>query len=179
MKALRSKSAAKLLQQSYASVHPPRVEVAFLLQDWDDAYNVGGLFRVADAVGAKLLVLSGKTPTPPDPMISVPSMGHHRRVPWRQFARHDESADLLEATGWTLIAVELADNAVPYHELVYPEKTCLVLGNEVRGIYPGLLRRCQSAVFLPMQGKGKSMNVHVAGAVVAYHATVLGRPAEQ
>jgi tRNA (guanosine-2'-O-)-methyltransferase len=109
-------------------------------------------------------------------MISVPSMGHHRRVPWRQFSRHDESADFLEAAGWSLVAVELAEGAVPYHELVYPEKSCLVLGNEVRGVYPGLFKRCQSAVFLPMRGKGKSMNVHVAGAVVAYHATVLGRP---
>jgi tRNA (guanosine-2'-O-)-methyltransferase len=175
MKALRGKVAARQFQRDYAAQNPPQVEIAFLLQDWDDAYNVGGLFRVADAVGAKLVALSGKTPAPPDPMIAVPSMGHHRRLPWFQTDRHDQAADRLESEGWSLVAVELADGSVPYHELVYPAKTCLVLGNEVNGVYPGLLKRCDAAVFLPMRGKGKSMNVHVSGAIVAYHATTVGR----
>ncbi|MBW7959175.1 MAG: tRNA methyltransferase, partial [Candidatus Promineofilum sp.] len=48
-------------------------------------------------------------------------------------------------------------------------KTCLVVGHEDHGITKATLAACDSAVFLPMYGKGLSLNVHVALAVVLYH----------
>ena len=170
MKTIRGKTPARQLQKEFKSLHAPKVELAFLLQDWDDAYNVGGMFRVADGLAAKLLVMTGHTPSPPDPMIGVTSLGHHRRVPFDHVQSHEEGARRLIEAGWSLVAVEIAEEAVPYFEHVYPPKTCLVLGNEVNGIYTSVLRHCSSAVYVPMLGKGRSLNVHVAGAVVAYHA---------
>jgi tRNA (guanosine-2'-O-)-methyltransferase len=49
-----------------------------------------------------------------------------------------------------------------------------VLGNETKGVYPQTLSLCDGAVYIPMYGKGPSMNVHVAGALVAYQA-LMGR----
>lgn len=146
------------------------VEIAFMLQDWDDAYNVGGMFRVADVVGAVELVATGKTPIPPNPMVSVTSLGHHRRIPIRHIAGHEEAAKQLKAEGYAVIAIEIADDAVPYNEFTFPEKACFVLGNEERGIYGSVLKHCDAAVFIPMFGKGRSMNVHVSAAVVAFQA---------
>lgn len=145
-------------------------ELAFFLQDWDDAYNVGGLFRVADAVGAIEMILTGKTPTPPNPMIGVTSLGAHRRVAFRQIERYDEAARTLKEEGWTLIAVEIAEGATSFRGFEYPERTCLVLGSEARGVSPSVMKLCDAAVFIPMAGKGRSLNVHVAGAVVAFEA---------
>jgi tRNA (guanosine-2'-O-)-methyltransferase len=141
-----------------------------MLQDWEDAYNVGGMFRVADACGAAEMVLTGRTPVPPHPQISVTSLGNHRRVRWRQIERYNEAADQLRAEGYTLVAVEIADDACPYNEFNFPDKTCLVLGNEAKGIYDSVLTRCDSAVFIPMAGKGRSINVHVAAAIVGFRA---------
>ncbi len=173
METIRSKTGARQLQKDARRQFPPKVELAFYLQDWGDAYNVGGMFRVADACGASEIVTSGRTPVPPDPMIGVTSLGHHRRVPVRSFPRHDDACDALLADGWTLVAVEIADQAVPYNEFEFASKTCLVMGNEEKGVYSGVLKRCVAAVFVPMYGKGRSMNVHVAAAVVAFRA-VLG-----
>jgi tRNA (guanosine-2'-O-)-methyltransferase len=170
MKAIRSKMGARKLQADYWSQHPPIIQLAFMLQDWEDPYNVGGMFRVADACGAIEIIVSGRTPTPPHPQISVTSLGNHRRVAWRRIERYNDAADRLRSEGYTLVAVEIAEDAVPYIEFEYPEKTCLVLGNEACGIYDSVLQRCDAAVFIPMAGKGRSINVHVAGAVVAYHA---------
>ena len=144
--------------------------MAFLLQDWDDAYNVGGMFRVADGVGANLMVMTGHTPAPPDPMIGVTSLGHHRRIPFLHYKFHEDGAKFLVDSGWILVAVEIAENAVPYFEFDFPPKTCLVLGNEVNGIYASVLKHCAAAVYIPMLGKGRSLNVHVAAAVVGYRA---------
>ena len=170
MKTIRSKTGARQLQKRLREERPPRVELAFLLQDWTDAYNVGGLFRVADACGAAEVVLAGRTPAPPDPMISVTSLGNHRRVKWRHIERYEEAARKLKEEGWSLIAVEIAEDAEHYVEFEYPEKTCLVLGNEQNGVYGKVLQLCDGAVLIPMSGKGRSLNVHVAAAVVAFQA---------
>src|SRR4051812_4205533 len=90
-KTLTSKTGVRRLYKEFKEEHQPRVELAFLLQDWEDAYNVGGMFRVADACGARELLMSGRTPLPPDPQISVPSLGHHRRIPYEHFEKHEEA----------------------------------------------------------------------------------------
>lgn len=158
------------LYREFAEEHPAKMQLAILLQDWSDPYNVGGMFRVADACGAAELILTGKTPAPPNPQISVTSLGNHRRVHWRQIARNDEATRILKEEGYTLVAVEIAEGAVNYREFEYPEKTCLVLGNEQQGIYGNVIKACDAAVFIPMAGKGRSLNVHVAAAVVAFEA---------
>ena len=175
MKTIRSKTGARKLQKEYLEQHPPSREIAFLLQDWDDPYNVGGMFRVADSVGATEMVLTGKTPTLPNPQIAVTSLGNHRRVKYRDIKSYNEAADVLKSEGYTLVAIEIADDAVPYMDFDYPSKLCFVLGNEGAGVYDSVLQRCDAAVFIPMAGKGRSINVHVAAAVVGFHARFGGQ----
>jgi tRNA (guanosine-2'-O-)-methyltransferase len=170
MKTIHSKTGVRKLYKEFAESRTRNIQVAFLLQDWEDPYNVGGMFRVADACGAHEMVFSGRTPVPPDPQIGVTSLGHHRRVSWRELGRNEEAAIKLKEEGYTLVAVEIADGAVHYMEYTYPEKVCLVLGNEVKGVYGSVMKHCEAAVFIPMSGKGRSLNVHVAGAVVAFQA---------
>lgn len=147
-----------------------RAEIAFLLQDFEDAYNVGSVFRLADAVGARLIVGTGRTPLPPDPMIGVTSLGHHRRIPFRHVANHEDAGSALRAEGWTLVAVEVTEGAIPYLDFEFPHRVCLVLGNEGAGVYGSLLRQCSAAVYVPMFGKGRSMNVAMCAGIVAYRA---------
>lgn len=176
---IRSKTGVRKLYKEFKKAHQPLVSVAFFLQDWEDAYNVGSLFRVADSVGSPLVVMSGRTPQPPDPMIPVTSLGHHRRVPYQHFARQDDAVAFLKAEGWSLVAVEIAEGAVDFRTPDYPAKTCLVLGNEAGGVYPNVLKACDHAVFIPQFGKGRSMNVCVAGALVAYQAVLGEAPSER
>jgi tRNA (guanosine-2'-O-)-methyltransferase len=146
------------------------IRLAFWMQDWSDAYNVGGMCRVADACGADRLYASGKTPIPPDPMIGVTSMGAHRRLLIERFERHDDCIAAIREQGFALIAVEVTDGSIPYQHFEYPERTCLVLGAEGGGVYGKVLKQCDGSVFIPMVGKGRSINVHVAAAVVGFAA---------
>jgi 23S rRNA (guanosine2251-2'-O)-methyltransferase len=169
MKTIRSKTGVRELHKGVKKALPP-MEIAFLLQDWDDPYNVGGMFRVADAVGAVEMFATGKTPPESHPQVAVTSLGHHRRIPYQHFARNEDAAIFVKEQGYTLIAIEIADDAVSYVEFDYPEKVCFVLGNEERGIYGTVMKHADAAVYIPMLGKGRSMNVHVAAAVVSFHA---------
>ena len=168
---LRRVEVRRLFEKAKAD-YPPRAEIAFLLQSMDDPRNVGSLFRVADAIGASEIVFSGKTPVPPHDEIDRTSRGHDRRVPWRRIPRLDEATRTLKEEGYHLVALETAEGCQCFLDYAFPERCCLVLGNETKGVYPATLGDCDGAVFVPMYGKGPSMNVHVAAALVAYQALI-------
>lgn len=171
--ALRKVEVRRLFQEA-ADQYPPKAEIAFLLQGLEDPLNVGSLFRIADACGAQEMVFSGRTPVPPHPEIDRTARGHERRVEWRRIPAVEEAAAALKQDGYHLVALETARGARCYLEYPYPRRVCLVLGNEAEGVYPGTLAHCDGAVFIPMYGKGPSLNVHVAAALVAYQV-LLGR----
>ena len=164
----------KRLFQEAATDYPPQAEIAFLLQSMEDPRNVGSIFRIADACGAREIVMSGKTLTPPHEEIDRTSRGHDRRIPWRRIAQMDAAVVAMKEEGYHVVALETAQGARCYLDYPYTTKTCLVLGNETGGVYPVTLQQCDGAVFIPMYGKGPSMNVHVAAALVAYQA-ILGQ----
>lgn len=173
-KQIRKKTELRQKRRQFEDRFPPQRELVFLLQDWDDGYNVGALFRSAAACGAKEIVVTGKTPQPSDPRVGVTSLGFHRRVPFRSFEKWAEAVGVLKTEGYRLIAVEVTDDAEHYMACDYGEKCCLVLGNEGRGLSPGIIKECDTSVCVPMYGKGRSLNVATAGAIVAFEAMMRG-----
>ena len=63
---------------------------------------------------------------------------------------------------------DIDQTAVSHHTYTYPQKTCLIVGHEDHGVTKATLAECDDAVFIPMYGKGRSLNVHVALSIVAY-----------
>ncbi|MDQ3327027.1 MAG: tRNA methyltransferase [Chloroflexota bacterium] len=167
MKQLKGKGLKDFLRQG--ATRPP-MALAFLLQDVEDPVNVGAAFRIADACGASEILLTGETPCPPDQTIAGVGRGTHRRVPWRYTKYAADALAALRAQGYSTCAVEVTGNSVPYTEVTYPRKLCLIVGNEYHGVARRTLAECDIAIYIPMYGKIKSLNVHVALGIVAYHA---------
>ena len=159
----------KRFLRDYRRGHKPAGELAALLQSVEYPANVGSIFRLADGAGVRELVLTGITPTPPNATIEKVGRYKSSRLPWRYEADPLIAIEELRAKGFSMVAVELTDDAVPYHEFDYPAKTCLIVGHEDHGVTKATLASCDAAVFIPMYGKGLSLNVHVALAIVLYH----------
>lgn len=159
----------KRFLRDYRRQHRPDVDVVGLLQSVEYPANVGSIFRVADGAGLTELVLTGITPTPPHATIDKVARFKTLRIPWRYEQDPVTAVRALKAQGYHIVAVELAASAVPYHTYNYPPKTCLVVGHEDHGVTKATLAECDTAVFLPMYGKGLSLNVHVAFSIVTYH----------
>ncbi|NLE75780.1 MAG: RNA methyltransferase [Chloroflexi bacterium] len=168
MKALYGTPLKRFLRD-YRRAHPPARQVAFLLQSVAYPVNVGSIFRIADACGAAPVILSGITPQPPHPTISKVARGKESRVPWEYVESPEEAVAKLKRQGFYVCALELTDDCQPYHTVPWPAKTCLVVGHEDHGITESTLALCDGAAFVPMLGKGRSLNVHVSLAVVAFH----------
>ena len=148
---------------------PPR-SLAFLLQDIEDPVNVGAIFRIADACRVDQVVLSGITATPPHKLIDKVGRGKDKKIRWKHQPDPVAAALSLRDEGYAIHAVEITEDAAPYSDVDFPAKTCLVVGHEDHGVTKKLLAVCDAKVFIPMYGKGASLNVHVALAVVAFGA---------
>lgn len=149
--------------------HRPQTDLVVLLQSVEYPVNVGAIFRLADGAGLEALILSGITPTPPHPTIDKVGRFKSQRVPWRYQKDPIKAITELKEEGYHIVAIEIADLAVPYHQYEFPPKVCLVVGHEDHGITRTTLESCDAAIFLPMYGKGRSLNVHVALGIVCYH----------
>jgi 23S rRNA (guanosine2251-2'-O)-methyltransferase len=169
MKGLLTKTQTKRLNSSLSSQLKVNKSLIFLLQDVDDEINVGAMFRIADGCGASL-VLTGTTPTPPGNALSMLARGLDRSVAWDYALDLAATVDTLRQDGFQIVGVEVAEGAQLYSDFSFGEKVCLILGSEGRGIYKKNLELCDAVVFIPMLGKGPSLNVHVAGAIVGYAA---------
>jgi len=148
---------------------PSPTELVIVCQSVAYPVNVGSIFRLADALDVVEVVLTGITPTPPHPTIAKVGRDKERYVPWRYVERPEAALEELRQRGYWLVALEITDECRPYYAVDYPPRVALVLGNEDHGVTRSCLALCQAAVFVPMYGQGKSLNVHVSLAVVGYH----------
>jgi 23S rRNA (guanosine2251-2'-O)-methyltransferase len=168
LKSLRGSELKRFLRD-YRRSRERRRDIVTLLQSVQYPYNVGAIFRLADGVGISKLILTGITPTPPNPTIVKVGRSKDRNVPWKYVENPVETLREMREAGYQIIALELTADAVPYDQYSYPEKLCLVVGHEDHGVTKDVLAMCDAAVFVPMYGKGRSLNVSAALGIVAYH----------
>lgn len=143
-----------------------------LLENVRSIFNVGGIFRIADAVGAEKILLVGYTPTPVDRMgrentkLAKTALGAEKTVAWKQY-RTTEKA-LQDHSDRTPIAVEQTPSAIPYtnHTAQHP---IYIFGNETEGVRQETLQAVTIHIHLPMHGTKESLNITTCAAVILYH----------
>lgn len=149
-----------------------RHPIYLILENVYDTYNVGGLFRLADALTAKKIYLCGQMEVPPNPKIKKASIGTYKVVPWEYKETAKEAVEELRTTHnaerITVFAVEQSEKAVDYMKADYSLPLALVVGNETSGVTPETLDLVDQIVEIPMWGINKSLNVIVSAAIVSY-----------
>ncbi len=145
-----------------------------ILHNIRSAYNVGAIFRTADATAVKKIFLTGYTPTPTDRFgrvqqeIKKTSLGASETVPWEQ-TEFSLSVDKVHSLDALVVAVEQAKISVNISDFKHEKEVAYVLGNEVTGIEEKELDLVDAIVELPMLGTKESLNVSVTAGVVMYH----------
>jgi tRNA G18 (ribose-2'-O)-methylase SpoU len=135
------------------------------------AYNIGSVFRTADGAGAVKIYLTGYTPAPPHPGISKTALGAEKVVEWEKFAKLDGLLKKLRKEKYKIIALEQSKKSVPLDLFKSKGNVALILGNEVRGLRPVVLDKCDKIIEIPMRGEKESLNVSVAFGIAAYFLT--------
>lgn len=142
-------------------------------------HNVGSIFRTADAAGCEKIYLCGITPGPLDrfrrankKLLKV-SLSAERYVKWEHCSSTIKLLDKLKTQGYNILAVEQSRKSTSLYEFRSIKKRstnyALVLGSEIRGLPPTILKRADKIVEIPMRGQKESLNVAVAFGIVVFY----------
>ncbi len=148
-----------------------RAPVWALLDNVRSVWNVGSIFRTADAAGLSGLYLSGMTATPPRPDMEKTALGATETVPWDYWKNPVECVKSMQQRGISVVAIEQTAHAIDLEHWRIPFPCCFVMGHEVNGVSEEVIQQADACVEIPMFGAKHSLNVAVSFGVVAFAAS--------
>lgn len=156
--------------------------IVLIVHDIRSCHNVGSLLRTAEGIGVSTVYFSGYTPYPQMPndtrlphisakltaQIQKTALGAETSQNWEYVESIEALLNKLSADSFTVAALEQTTDSVALHSYDPPKKVALLLGREVEGIDPSLLRRADVTVEIPMNGSKESFNVVQAAAMALF-----------
>lgn len=157
-------------EEQLEKVRASRQEIYIVLDNVLDTYNIGSIFRLADAIGAKKIYLCRGSETPPNSRIQKASIGTWQWVEWEYFKETTDAIKHLKKTvpSIKIVSVELDKRSIDYAKADYSLPIALVVGHESDGISEEVLSLSDEIVELPQLGINKSLNVMVSLGIVLY-----------
>lgn len=129
-----------------------------------DPSNVGTIIRTADAAGCSGVVLSPDCADPISPKALRASMGSLFHLPVARAELQNYLPNLTQQ-GYHIASAYLSgytDFSLDW------QKTCLVIGNESRGVSESVQKLSTDLIKIPMYGKAESLNAAVAAGILIY-----------
>ena len=147
-----------------------KLPLVVVLDNVRSQYNVGAVFRTADAMRIERVDLCGICCCPPNQELHKTALGAEETVEWRYFTDTMEAVRALQAEGYTVYAVEQAHDASTLEEVAerVAGKIAVILGHEVFGVQQEVVDACDGCIEIPQYGTKHSMNVSVTAGIVLY-----------
>src|SRR3954467_6139377 len=89
-----------------------KIPVIVVLENVRSAYNVGSVFRTADAFLLEAIYLCGYTAKPPHKEIRKTALGAEETVDWKHFQNAGLAIEQLHKEGYEVYAVEQTENSI-------------------------------------------------------------------
>lgn len=145
-----------------------KVPVIAVLENIRSAYNVGSIFRTADAFLLEAIYICGYTAYPPHKEIKKTALGADETVRWKHFKSMADCLAELKEEGYNLFAVEQAVDSYQLNEFTTTQKLAVIFGNEVTGVEQSTIEQCDGCIEIPQLGMKHSLNVSVAAGIVLW-----------
>lgn len=159
-------------------------EIIVIAHNIRSTHNIGSIFRTAEGFGVSKIILSGYSPYPVTKndtrlphiankltaQIHKTALGAETMVPFEYQEIPD--LDTLHLAGFTVLGLEQDARSSVLPDYNAPDKTALLLGEEVHGIEKDLLDKCDDIIEIPMRGQKESFNVSVATGIALYALSI-------
>lgn len=167
-----------------------KMPLIVVLDDVRSMYNVGSVFRTADAFRVEALYLCGITSQPPHPEIHKTALGAEDTVAWQHYPTALDAVEALHMKGYTVYSIEQCEGSTLLHHLDFssrpnqsdktasplqgnlPEKKkgyAIILGNEIKGVRQEVVDASDGCIEIPQYGTKHSLNVSTAAGIVIWH----------
>ena len=155
-------------------------KLIIILDNVRSAFNVGSVFRTADAAQNTQIYLCGITPTPDNPKICKTSLGAEKTVKWEYFSNTLLAIEKLKETNIPIYSVEVTKQSKHFQTFNYfkqnEEKIALVFGHEINGVSQPVLDLSDDFIYIPMGGVKESLNVATTASILIFEALRYNRP---
>jgi tRNA G18 (ribose-2'-O)-methylase SpoU len=157
----------KSVEEFKRSVKTPVIAV---LENIRSAYNVGSVFRTADAFLLEAVYITGYTAKPPHKEIKKTALGAEDSVEWSYFPNATDAILQLKNLGYTIYAVEQVVNSLKLQDVQFgaADKIAVIFGNEVTGVEEATILQCDGCIEIPQLGMKHSLNIATAAGVVLW-----------
>ena len=147
-----------------------KTPVIVVLENIRSAYNVGSVFRTADAFLLEAIYITGYTCVPPHKEIKKTALGAEESVDWKHFINATEAIKTLKEDGYKIYAIEQAVNSLMLQKIDFKsnEKIAVIFGNEVTGVEQETIMQCDGCIEIPQLGMKHSLNIATAAGVVLW-----------
>jgi tRNA G18 (ribose-2'-O)-methylase SpoU len=146
--------------------------VIAVLENIRSAYNVGSVFRTADAFLIESIYITGYTAKPPHKEITKTALGAQDSVNWKYFETTKDAIEDLKKESYKVYAVEQATDSISLEKFsdLSLHKIAFIFGNEVTGVDEKIISLCDGCVEIPQFGMKHSLNISVAAGIVLWEA---------
>jgi 23S rRNA (guanosine2251-2'-O)-methyltransferase len=139
-----------------------------ILDGITDVRNIGAIARSAVCCGAQAIIIPDKGVGALNEEAMKSSAGALEKINICRVNSLMKAVDTLHLNGIKVYATEMtADKFL--HEVDFSEPSCIIMGSEDKGVFPGLLKICDEKIKIPMVSF-ESFNVSVATGIVLYEA---------
>lgn len=147
-----------------------KIPIVMILDNIRSAYNVGSVFRTADAFRVQKLFLCGITGTPPNKEILKTALGATDSVDWEYGKSSHDTVLMLKNQGFLIYVVEQAEGSISLEQFVpgTNAKIALVFGHEVFGVNDEVVHASDGCIEIPQFGTKHSFNISVTAGIVLW-----------
>jgi 23S rRNA (guanosine2251-2'-O)-methyltransferase len=147
-----------------------KIPVMLVLDNVRSAYNIGSVFRTADAFAVGAIYLCGIAAVPPNKDIFKTALGATESVEWKYYEKTTDCISELKKSNFNIFAIEQVEGS-SYLDLFKPvigEKYAFVFGHEVNGVSDEALKMIDGALEIPQFGTKHSFNIVVTVGIVLW-----------
>jgi 23S rRNA (guanosine2251-2'-O)-methyltransferase len=144
--------------------------IIIILDNIRSVYNVGSIFRTADAFLIEGICICGYSPTPEHKQMAKTALGATDTVDWIHYPNALEAIQELKQNGYTVFAIEQAVGSISLEKFQANNysKIAVIMGNEVEGVQQSLIEACDGCIEIPQLGMKHSLNVSTAAGVILW-----------
>ncbi len=139
-------------------------QLYLIIHNVRSAYNVGSLFRTADAAGVAKIFVCGYSPSP----AQKTALGAETSVPWERHTQTWRLLQKLKQDGIKIVALEQDARSKNLFDYQAQFPMALIVGHERKGLSKKILEYVDDILEIPMLGSKESLNVAVAGGIALY-----------
>ncbi len=168
MRKLKIQELKRLSPEEYIRI--PKHPLVVVLDNVRSSYNVGAVFRTADAYLVRSLYLCGITAVPPNRDIHKTALGASETVDWKHFKHTREAVQQLKEEGYLIIAIEQMEGSSYLQDYPFQpaQKYAFIFGNEVGGISDDLIDLIDHCIEIPQFGTKHSLNIAVSAGIALW-----------